>query len=48
VAGNGGSGIVVIRHLSTNPAATTTGSPSVVESGGYRVYTFNGSGTITF
>jgi hypothetical protein len=29
-------------------AASTTGSPSVTEAGGYRIYTFTGSGSITF
>jgi hypothetical protein len=30
------------------PATATTGSPTVTVSGGFRVYTFNGSGSITF
>jgi hypothetical protein len=35
--------------LSSYAAATsTTGSPSVVISGGYRYYTFTGNGSITF
>jgi hypothetical protein len=29
-------------------AATTTGSPTITVSGGYRIYTFTGSGSITF
>jgi hypothetical protein len=29
-------------------AASTTGSPSVVTSGGYRYYTWTGSGSVTF
>jgi hypothetical protein len=28
--------------------AATTGSPSVSSSGGFRIYTFNDSGTITW
>ena len=44
----GDSGVVIIRYLDTYPAATTTGSPTVTSSGGYRIYTFTGSGTITF
>lgn len=49
VGGNiGGSGVVIIRHLSTDPVATTTGSPVVTTSNGYRIYTFNASGTIQF
>ena len=46
--GTGGTGVVIIRHLSTDPLATTTGSPVVTTSGGYRIYTFNASGTIQF
>jgi hypothetical protein len=45
---SGGSGIVVIRFLDGYPAATVTGSPTYVVSGGYRTYTFTGTGTITF
>ena len=32
----------------TYDAATTTGSPTVTVSGGYRIYQFTGSGSITF
>ena len=48
-AGNGGSGIVVLRWESSFPAATsTTGSPTYNNgAGGYHVYTFTGSGSIT-
>jgi hypothetical protein len=47
--GTGGSGIVVIRYADSYPlAAATTGSPTVTTAGGYRVYQFNSSGTITF
>jgi len=46
--GQGGSGIVIIRYEDTYPAATsTTGSPTITVSGGYRVYTFTASGSIT-
>jgi len=46
---NGGSGVVIIRYESTYAAAaSTTGSPTVTVSGGYRTYTFTGNGTITF
>ncbi|MFI3197512.1 MAG: hypothetical protein QX196_04230, partial [Methylococcaceae bacterium] len=46
---NGGSGIVIIRYADTYPAAaSTTGSPTVTVAGGYRVYKWTGSGTITF
>jgi hypothetical protein len=45
----GGSGVVIIRYLETFPAASsTTGSPTITTTGGYRIYTFNASGSITF
>jgi hypothetical protein len=37
-----------VRTVSTAREATTTGSPSITTSGGYRIYSFTGSGTITF
>jgi hypothetical protein len=40
----GGSGVVVIRSLATASSATV--SPTT--SGSYKVYTFNGTGSITF
>jgi hypothetical protein len=44
----GGSGIVIIRYSDTYPAATsTTGSPTITVAGGYRVYNWTGSGSIT-
>lgn len=44
----GGSGIIVIRWSNSVPAAaSTTGSPSYSNTGGYHIYTFNGSGSIT-
>jgi hypothetical protein len=46
--GNGGSGIVVIQYLDIYAPATVTGSPTYSVAGGFRVYTFNGSGSITF
>ena len=47
--GNGGSGIVIIRYADSYPAATsTTGSPTITVAGGYRVYSWTGSGSITF
>jgi hypothetical protein len=46
---NGGSGIVQIRYSDAfDPAVSTTGSPTVTVSGGYRLYTFTSSGSITF
>lgn len=45
----GGSGIVIIRYPSTDLAATsTTGSPTITVAGGYRVYKWTSSGSITF
>ena len=45
----GGSGVVIIRYADTySAAAATTGSPTYIVSGGYRVYIFKSSGTITF
>jgi hypothetical protein len=44
--GSGGSGVVIIRTLST--AASTTGSPTVTTDGSYNIYKFTSSGTITF
>ena len=47
--GAGGSGIVIIRYADTFALATsTTGSPTVTTTGGYNIYSFTGSGTITF
>ena len=48
-AGAGGSGIVIIRYSDTYDAApSTTGSPTITVAGGYRVYKWTTSGTITF
>lgn len=45
----GGSGVVIIRYPdSYTAAASTTGSPTITVTGGYRYYKFTGSGTITF
>jgi hypothetical protein len=47
--GYGGSGIVILRYPDTYLAATsTTGSPTITVAGGYRVYKFFSSGSITF
>jgi hypothetical protein len=48
-AGAGGSGIVIIRYAdSTAEASSTTGSPTITVAGGYRVYKWTSSGSITF
>jgi hypothetical protein len=48
-AGAGGSGVVIIRYADTYAAATaTTGSPAITVAGGYRVYTWTASGSVTF
>jgi hypothetical protein len=40
---------VVIRYADTYDAASaTTGSPTVTVAGGYRVYQFTATGSITF
>lgn len=45
-SGAGGSGVVIIRALIQ--AASTTGSPTYTTSGGYHIYKFTGTGTITY
>jgi hypothetical protein len=40
---------VIIRYSNSNAdAVSTTGSPTLTNTGGYKIYTFTGSGTITF
>jgi hypothetical protein len=47
--GSGGSGIVIIRYAdSFDAASSTTGSPTITVTGGYRVYQWTSSGSITF
>jgi hypothetical protein len=46
--GAGGSGIVIIRYSNTYSAASNTlGSPNISDTGGYRIYKFTGSGSLT-
>jgi hypothetical protein len=41
--------VFIIRYSDIYPVATsTTGSPTVTNPTGYRVYTFTASGSITF
>lgn len=48
-ARNGDTGVVIIKYANTYPRAySTTGYPVYVNSGGYHIYTFQSSGTITF
>jgi len=48
--GAGGSGVVILRYVTTDYSGTrtTTGSPSVTTSGIYTILTFNSSGSVTF
>ena len=46
---NGGSGVVIIRYTDNySIPSTVTGSPTATVAGGYRVYKFTTSGSITF
>ena len=44
--GQGGSGVLVLRYLTTNYSGTTTGSPTVTSDGTYTIITFNASGSV--
>jgi hypothetical protein len=47
--GAGGKGVVIVRYPDTFSAASaTTGSPTVTVTGGYRIYKFTDTGSITF
>ena len=49
IGGTGGAGTVILRCLSTSPdALSVTGSPTITVSGGYRIYTWTTTGSITF
>jgi hypothetical protein len=45
----GGKGVVILRYPDTfSLASATTGSPTQTTTGGYHIYRFNDSGSITF
>lgn len=47
--GPGGSGIVIVRYSNAyDNAASTTGSPTFYDTGGYKYYKFTGSGSISW
>jgi len=46
-AGNGGSGVVILRMPTANYSGTTTGSPTVTTDGTDTILTYTGSGTYT-
>jgi len=47
--GNGGSGIVILRHPTDRPiASNTTGNVTITSNGGFTIYQFTSSGSITF
>jgi hypothetical protein len=46
-AGAGGSGVVILRMLTTKYSGTTTGSPTVTDDGSYKVLKYTGSGSYT-
>lgn len=46
--GSGGSGVVILRYAGTYAPASVTGSPTITDAGGYRVYKWTSSGSITF
>jgi len=48
-AGAGGSGVVIIRYANTiSNVASVTGTYTYTDTGGYRIFKFTGSGSITF
>lgn len=47
-SGSGSSGICIFKYADSYPAATTTGAPTITVAGGFRIYKFTGSGSITF
>jgi hypothetical protein len=48
MSGAGGSGVIIVRHQDVYSQATVTGAPTITTSGGYIIYKFTGSGTISW
>lgn len=48
VGGTGADGIVIVRYPNTYPDATVTGNPTFTNVGGYKIYTWITSGSISF
>lgn len=46
-SGAGGSGVVILRLLTSEYSSTTTGSPTVTTDGSYTILTYTSSGTYT-
>ena len=46
-SGNGGKGVVILKVPAASYSGTTTGSPSVGDSGDYKILSFTGTGTYT-
>ena len=46
-AGSGGSGVVILRLLTSQYSGITTGSPTVTTDGSHTVLTYTSSGTYT-
>ena len=47
IGGDGGSGVVILRILTTDYSGTTTGSPAATTDGSYTILTYNSSGSYT-
>jgi hypothetical protein len=47
-SGSGGSGVVILKFLTSTTVSATTGSPTITTDGSYKVYKFTASGSITF
>jgi len=48
LGGSGGSGVIILSYSTSFANAASTGSPTYSESSGKRIFTYTGSGTITF